>query len=172
MSQRDNNMPALSINKPKKKSPLPPCGRRRKVTVPHSPFQKLVEAARVTRQMSTREIAKEMNSRGAKVDQSTVWVWLHSENGYPAPRSFTAKHLKALAAALKLREPEIRKALDESRAIYTGQPEPTPRPQLDALATLQTTLEQTDRVTVKRQWVLHLVKSLRASAEAAQKPVK
>lgn len=127
----------------------------------------MIEAARTKLRLSLRELAKEMKTRKAAVDQSTLWVWIHTTNGYPAPRSFTASHLRALASSLKLKETDVRKALDESRAIYAGRPEPTPRPQLEGLDVLIETLENSTKATVKRMWVLHLAKSLRATAQAA-----
>ena len=120
--------------------------------------------------MSMRSLASAMDERGGKVDQSTIWYWMHSETGYPAPRSLTPIRLQALADALQLQEADIRKALDESRAIYTGKPELTPRPSLDGLATLQSVLEQSRNTLVKRTWVLHLVKALRAGAQTLPDP--
>lgn len=168
-------MPKLLVSKPAKKSPMPPCGRRRKFVAPHSPFQRLVDQARMGLDMSTRDVAGGMTKLKAKTDQSTFWVWLHNESGHPSPRSFTTTHLKALCRVLKLQEPEVRKALDESRAIYTGRPEPTPRPQLEGLITLKMVLERSKGVMVKRATILHLVKSLIAGAEVeppAEKPAR
>lgn len=176
--QRNNNyMPKLRINAPKaKKKPMPACGHRRNVgTAPISPFQRLIENARLTMSISSRELTKEINSRlkpKEHVNQSTVWFWRNTRNGYPSPRSFKAAHLRALSKVLRLQEDDVRRALDESRAIYSGNPDPTPRPQLDALATLQTTLEQTGKATVRVKWLLHLVKSLRASAQEPATKVK
>lgn len=159
-------MPALLHQK--KKTPLPPCGRRRSFIQPRSPFQKLIEHARLRTGISTRELSRQVSQRpNASVDQSTLWVWLHNTAGYPSPRSFKPAHIKALGYVLGIPEPQIRTALDESRAIYATSPAPTPQGQLDALRTLEQTLKAVKLVYVRRTWVLNLVHALIAGAEVA-----
>jgi hypothetical protein len=161
-------MPRLRINS---KSKSTPARAHRHVGIPSSPFQKIIEQARIRAKMSTRELSRCINTRvGPKlhVNQSTVWFWMNSEAGYPSPRSFKPSHLRAMAGALELRETDIRAALDEARAIYSSVPAPAPRPQIDALATLELTVKNTTGQRVDRKWILHLIKSLRAQAESVQ----
>lgn len=165
-------MPKLKVNSTAKSKPS---RAHRRVGIPSSPFQQLIEHARMRAKMSTRELARSINTRvGPKlhVNQSTVWFWMNCETGYPSPRSFKPSHIRALAGVLELRAADIRAALDEARSIYTGAAVPAPRPQLDALATLQVTVEKTRGQRVDRKWILHLIKSLRLQAGAVQRKEK
>ena len=158
-------MPKLLINKTSD-IPMPRCGRRREVQQPHSPFQLLIERARLEKSMKGRELARAVAARpGAMVDQSTLWHWMHNKRGYPAPQAFKPAHLNALAAVLEIPEQKIRAALDESRAIYTRTPVPISRTQHDALDILEQILAAKKQTTVRRTWILNMVRALRAGTK-------
>ena len=154
-------MPTLLVNRKKsERRKAPPCGRVIHYTTPHSPFQKLLEHARAKNGLSTRELAERINT-----SQSNYWIWTHSTNGYPSPRSFKEAHLKALSKTLKIPEQEIKDAIDASRSFYSPGELPPPRPSVDALQTLIEVLKNDKRVRLARTYVLNLVLNLQATTK-------
>jgi transcriptional regulator with XRE-family HTH domain len=157
-------MPRLLSQRPKTRSSrkLPPCGKIIEYQQPSSPFQKLIETARLKYGYSTRSLAKEVG-----VNQSTLWIWLHSKNGFPAPKSFKEHHLKSLSQLLHIPELEIRQAIDASRLMYTPGEIPPPAPAIDSFAAFIQILENDKRVRLLRSYVINLAKNLHAGAMAA-----
>ena len=154
-------MPTLLVNRKKsERRKAPPCGRVIHYTTPHSPFQKLLEHARAKYALSTRELAARINT-----SQSNYWIWTHSMNGYPSPRSFKDAHLKALSKTLKIPEQEIKDAIDASRSIYSPGEIATPRPSSDALLALIEVLKNDKRVRLNRSYVLNLALNLHAGTK-------
>lgn len=152
-------MPKLISTRSKKRRPAPPCGRIVLHVEPHSPFQKLIDGRRAELGYSNRELAREM-SRTIKTPQSTLFTWLHNTNGFPHPKAFKPAHLKALAQILKLKENEIKLALDGSRHLYTGRETPMPLKSKDAFRTFIEILQRDDRKTVTLSYVRNLAINL------------
>ena len=161
-------MPKLIVQRPKKRRKAPPCGRIINYVEPRSPFQRLIDGRRREKGISGRELAKLLTAAGAKVSQSSLWIWLHNENGYPHPKAFKNEHLKALARVLELSEKEITKAIDASRVFYQPKQEPTPAPVMDAFATFIRILENDRRTNVSLGFVVNLAKNLYNGALAHQ----
>jgi transcriptional regulator with XRE-family HTH domain len=153
-------MPKLLIHR-KKPNPVPPCGKRIVYQVPHSPFQKLIEAARLAHQMSYRELAEELG-----VEHSTLWQWLHTQNGVPHARSFKDQHLASLSRALKIPVPQIKEAFDASRHRFTAQEDPAPTSSTDALEGFIEALGNDKRERISKQYALNLAKTFLASAKS------
>lgn len=85
---------------------------------------------------------------------------MHSENGYPHPKSFKEKHLKALAAVLHLKAKDIQDAIDVSRHVYSPSEIPMPQENKDAFAALIAILSHERRGTLKTSYVLNLARTL------------
>lgn len=151
-------MPRLIIQR-KKRRPVPPCGRLINYLAPHSPFQKLVDSARTRLRISGRELARRIG-----VSQSTLWIWLHNENGFPHPKAFKAQHLKRLGHALGLSKKAIERAIDASRHVYTAREKPTPHSSFDAFRQFIDIVEHDRRQTVSRGYILNLAKRLYSGA--------
>lgn len=154
-------MPKLLVNR---KSPrkTPPCGRRIDYRVPHSPFQKLVEAERLRRGLSYADLAKTLSRPKSKVDPSSIWIWTHSENGFPHPKSFTQERMRALASTLEIPLPRMQEALDASRHLYTKRETPMPVAASDAFGQFIETLENDKRQVIKKEYVLNLARRFHA----------
>jgi len=160
-------MPKLIANRPKRKGPVPPCGRRSDFVAPHSPFQLLVDRKRQQLGYSTRELAlkiSELLAPSRAVRQSTLWFWLHHKNGSPHPRAITPERLKAIAKTIGVSVEELKQSIDASRLIFNPGQVPVPMPSMDALDSLVEILEHDDRVTITREYVLNLIKNIRAGA--------
>jgi transcriptional regulator with XRE-family HTH domain len=138
----------------------PPCGRLIPYFHPHSPFQKLVDTARRRRRIAIRELARRI-----KVSQSTMWIWLHNENGFPHPKSFKPQHVGRLGQTLGLSKNAIQRAVDASRHIYTAREKPIPHQALDAFGDFIDILEHDRRQTVSRSYVVNLAKKLYRGAK-------
>ena len=147
-------VPRLIVQQ-KKRRPVPPCGRLINYQAPHSPFQKLIDSARTRLRISSRELAKRIG-----VPQSTLWIWLHNENGFPHPKAFKAQHLKRLSHALGVSRKAIERAIDASRHVYTARERPTPHASLDAFRHFIDILEHDRRQTVSRSYVVNLARRL------------
>jgi transcriptional regulator with XRE-family HTH domain len=153
-------MPKLLINQ--KPGPCKKSAKGRRVinyTIPHSPFQKLLETARAKSRLSTRELAARIGT-----SQSTYWIWTHSPNGFPSPKAFNESHLKGLSKALKLSEKAIKDAIDASRIFYNIGEIPPPMPSVDAFANFIQIIRNDKRVRLNRIYVLNLALNLHASA--------
>lgn len=157
-------MPKLLTQK-KKKNPKPPCGRVIEYSVPHSPFQRLIEMNRKRHALSYLELAAVL-----KINKGTLWVWMHSKNGYPHPKSFKAHHIEILAKTLKITEKQIHESLDLSRRHYTESSAPLPPAYIDSFAGFITVLENDRRQYISKSYVLNLARNFYASAQASHKP--
>lgn len=162
-------MPKLIVNRRGKRK-VPPCGRLINYREPHSPFQKLVDSARQKQKLSGRELAAKIIVDGEPVSQSTLWIWLHNENGYPHPKAFTAEHLRQLAKAIKVPIEELKKALDASRHLYTERENPMPRPAFDSFARFIDIISNDKRTNLSRSYVLNLARTLHNGAAASRAP--
>lgn len=147
------------ITQRKKPRRIPPCGRLINYLPPHSPFQKLIDTVRTRRRISVRGLARKIG-----VSPSTLWIWLHSENGFPHPKSFKGQHLKKLSHALGLSKKAIERTIDASRHVYTAREKPTPHVSLDALRQFIEILDHDRRQTVSRSYILNLAKRLYSGA--------
>lgn len=159
-------MPRLLVKKTKRNA-TPPCGRRIDYQVPTSPFQKLIEDRRTKLGLTIREVASPI----AEITKSafhpgTLWIWTHSTNGFPAPKSATPARLAALAQVLKLDRQAMLQALDASRALYTARENPEPQSARDALLVLIEILAADKRRVLNRDWILNLARRLHAGANA------
>ena len=151
-------MPRL-ITQRKKQRRIPPCGRLIRYLPPHSPFQKLIDSARNRLRISVRELAKRI-----RVSQSTLWIWLHNENGFPHPKAFKPEHVERLSLVLRISKRAIERAIDASRHVYTAREKPTPHVSLDAFRHFIDILEHDRRQTVSRSYVVNLAKRLYSGA--------
>ena len=160
-------MPKLIVNRPKRKAPTPPCGRRSDFVEPHSPFQILVDRKRQQLGYSTRHLAlkiSELLPSTGFVRQSTLWFWLHQKNGAPHPRAITSERLKAIAKTIGVTVDELKQSIDASRLLFNPGQVPPPMPSMDALDSLVEILSHDKRVTLSRDYVLNLIKNVRAGA--------
>lgn len=147
------------ITQRKKRRAVPPCGRLINYVAPHSPFQKLIDSSRIRLRISVRELARRIG-----VSQSTLWIWLHSENGFPHPKAFKAQHLRRLSHSLRISKRAIERAIDASRHVYTAREKPTPHVLLDAFQHFIDILEHDRRRTVSVSYVINLAKRLYCGA--------
>jgi transcriptional regulator with XRE-family HTH domain len=122
---------------------------------PHSPFQKLIDSQRKRCGLSGRELAERIG-----VSQSTLWIWLHNLNRFPHPKSFNSEHVRRLAEVLKISETEIEAALDASRHVDTPRERPMPHNTFDAFGRFIEILENDNRQTVSKPYVLNIAKNL------------
>lgn len=157
-------MPRLLINKKISKSPV----RTRKVTFsnPHSPFQKLVESARVQKRLSYAQLAEKLGDSESSVHPGTLWIWLHNRNGHPHPRSCRPEHLRRLARVLNVPLPRLQETLDASRHIFTKQEHSVPAAAINAWAEFVGWLENDKRPKITRTVVLNMARRFMASAKA------
>ena len=162
-------MPTLLTQRTSKKRKKPPCGRIIEFVLPHSPFQVLIDQARISKGYSIRELALLIDEEGAHHPYSTLYLWLHSKTGVPTKKSFSNKHVQALAKHLGLKETDIRGAVDTSSYRFTPCAEPVPQPAIDVFAQFITTLENDKRINFNRNYVLNLAKRLYAGAVASKK---
>lgn len=147
-------MPRLIVNRSGRRK-VPPCGRLIIYKEPHSPFQKLIDTGRRRQGLSGRELAAKI-----KVSQSTLWIWLHSTNGYPHPKAFNGNHVERLSKVLGIPVGKIKNALDASRHIFTSVEDPMPHAAFDSFGRFIDILENDKRQTVSRSYVLNLAKTL------------
>jgi len=143
----------------KKHRPVPQCGRLIHYRNPHSPFQKLIDSARQRLRISVRELARRIH-----VSQSTLWIWLHNENGFPHPKAFKPEHVERLNRVLRISKRAIERAVDASRHVYTAREKPLPHPPLDAFRNFIEIMEHDDRQTISRSYVVNLAKRLYSGA--------
>lgn len=154
-------MPKLITDRPGAKSVRKKSGVR--FSVPHSPFQKLIDARRMELDLSIAALAKMIRP---SLHRGSLWIWLHNENGYPAKRSCTPARMKSISAVLDIPLPQLQQALDASRTVYSQQQVPVPSQLNDALGELISILEKDPRDYVTKNWVLNMAKRLRESAIA------
>lgn len=138
--------------------------RRKGTGCPSSPFQKLIEGARITHGLTIRELHRAVDAI-APCPLSTFWLWLHTTNGAPAPRTFKPAHVKALARALRLSEQDIKEAYDASRHHFTEKENPAPRDASDALRILRDMLRNDRRKYIPTMSLLNIVTRLAEGAE-------
>jgi len=123
--------------------------------LPHSPFQKLIDGARVGKKVSLRQLAEEIGT-----SHSSIHIWLTNANGYPHPKAFKQHHLEALGSALDIPVPQIQAALDQSRQLYTDHANPMPPTVVDSFASLIEILENDKRKYLLRKTVLNIARRL------------
>ena len=152
-------MPRL-ITQRKTRRRVPPCGRLIHYRSPHSPFQKLIDSARQRLRISVRDLAGRIH-----VSQSTMWIWLHNENGFPHPKAFKPDHVERLNRVLKISKTGIERAIDASRHLYTAREKPTPHAAVDAFREFIEIIEHDRRQTVSRSYVVNLAKKLYSGAK-------
>ena len=148
-------MPRLMTQRRGRRRKVPPCGRLIEYRPPHSPFQKLIDSARLRRRMSSRELAVRID-----VSPSTLWIWLHSMNGFPHPKAFKAVHIERLSRTLKIPPPAIAQALDASRHLFTGREKAMPHEMIDAFRHFIEILRHDRRQTISKKYVLNLAEKL------------
>lgn len=153
------SMPRL-ITQRKRRRRVPPCGRLINFHAPHSPFQRLIDSARHRLRISVRDLARRI-----RVSQSTLWIWLHNENGFPHPKAFRPEHVERLSRILKISKTAIERAIDASRHLYTAREEPTPHAALDAFRDFIDIIAHDRRQTVSRSYVVNLAKKLYSGAK-------
>jgi len=153
-------MPKLITTKTKK--PLPPCGRRIKYVAPWSPWQKLVDAARMRLGLSYGDIATKIGAH-----KGSVWIWFCSPNGFPHPKSFTAERASALYSLLKLDPRVAAQALDASRHLYTDKETPMPFKAVNAFAQFIETIEQIGQTRIYKSTILNIARRCQAGLSPA-----
>jgi transcriptional regulator with XRE-family HTH domain len=159
-------MPRLLINKKISRKR----DQTKKVTfsAPHSPFQKLVESARVQKRLSYAQLAGKLGDGKASVHPGTLWIWLHNQNGHPHPRSCKPEHLRRLARVLNVPLPRLQETLDASRHIFTKQESPMPAAAVNAWQEFVGWLENDKRTKITRTVVLNMARRFMASAKAVR----
>lgn len=162
LSQKDGKSPLMPrlITQRKRRRQVPPCGRLINYRSPHSPFQKLIDSARHRLRISVRELARRIH-----VSQSTLWIWLHNENGFPHPKAFKPEHAERLSRILNVSKRGIERAIDASRHLYTAREKPTPHAALDAFQDFIDIIEHDRRQTVSRSYVVNLARKLYSGAK-------
>ena len=96
--------------------------------------------------------------------QSTMWIWLHNENGFPHPKAFKRECVERLSRVLKVSETAIARAIDASRHLYTAREAPIPHQAVDAFRDFIDIMAHDRRQTVSRNYVLNLAKKLYSGA--------
>lgn len=169
-------MPKLIVNRPKKKRPLPPGGRGSDFTVPHSPFQLLVDSKRQHLGLSTRQLAfniSDLLPATRPIAQSVLWFWLHQRNGAPHPRALTTERMNAIAKCIGVTIEELKDSIDASRLLFNPGQIPVPQPSVDGLDSLIEILKNDKRRSIYRETILNLARNIRAGCrDAAQEPPK
>jgi transcriptional regulator with XRE-family HTH domain len=127
--------------------------------LPHSPFQKLIDGARLEKDFSLRRLADAIGT-----SHSSLNIWLTNANGYPHPKAFKQRHLTALARVLGLPASRIQGALDQSRRLYTTSENPMPPTVVDSFRSLIEILENDRRTLIRRKTVLNMAKRLYAGS--------
>lgn len=157
-------MPKLISQRKKGRRKVPPCGRLIEYVAPSSPFQKLVDSRREEQGLSGRELANRIIVDGRPVSQATFWIWMHSPNGYPHPKSFKHEHMRQLAKVLKLPIKKLEIALDASRHLYTERENPMPHEAFDSFSRFIEILENDRRKTISLSYVINLAKNLHSGS--------
>ena len=161
-------MPRLLINKKVSQKRDKPA--KATFTNPHSPFQKIVESARVEKRLSYAQLATEMAKTGSNVHPGTLWIWIHNLNGYPAPRSCTPARLRSLGRVLNVPLPRLKETLDASRHLFARQEEtPLPTATINAWEEFVGWLENDQRAKISRTVVLNMARRFMASAKAVRR---
>jgi hypothetical protein len=155
-------MPKL-LTAPKKKSPMPRCGRRIEYNAPTSPWQKLVDGERQKLGLSFADLANAM----ADGNRGTIWIWVHNKQGYPSPQSFTLARAAALYKTLKI-DPKVgATALDASRHLYTAREIPQPFETREAFEQFIETLEAIKPARVLKETILNIARRIHAGLTPA-----
>lgn len=127
---------------------------------PYSPFQRLISKAMHTKGLSFRSLGQKLD-----VSPSSLWIWLHNENGFPGKRSFfPERHIPLLAKFLNLDQKQIQESLDLSRAFFAEKSMPSPIAITSAFDDLIEILENKPGRSINREWILNLARRLRAGA--------
>ena len=153
-------MPKLITTKSKK--PLPACGRRIEYVAPSSPWQKLVDAARTKLGLSFEDLATAIEG-----NKGSVWIWFHTKNGFPHPKSFTADRAAALYRVLKLDPSVAARALDASRHLYTDKETPVPFKTVNAFAQFIESIESISQQRIYKSTILNIARRCQAGLSPA-----
>ena len=151
-------MPKLLVQRKASKKSV---SRRKEYVAPFSPFQKLIHHAMQSQGVSGRQLAAKLDAIGVQAMQSTIWIWLHTPNGHPHPKSFKKSHALGLAKVLGLPAQKVLDALDASRHIYGRKEAVTPAPTLDGLAALEEIIRGGTSTYVRRELVLNRIEMIR-----------
>lgn len=164
-------MPKLMTQRSGKRR-KPACGRIVATAVPHSPFQKIIDAARLARGHTFRSLATAMKKAGGEVSHNTLWGWINGPAGYPDEhRGFGSAHLRAFSRVLLIDQAELTGALDASRHLFTPKENPVPQDSIDAFGSFIETIRNDRRKTLLRTYVLNLAERLHAgSGSPIEKP--
>jgi hypothetical protein len=161
-------MPRLLIHRKKTKSSNK-TGSRVTFVLPHSPFQKIIEAGRVEHRLSYAQLAKQISEGKKSVHPGSLWIWLHTPNGYPHPKSCTASHLRRLSAVLRIPLPRLQEALDSSRHLFTQRERATATLSIDSWKEFVNWLENDKREMLRKTTVLNMARQFHAAAGSAAK---
>lgn len=160
-------MPRLLINK---KISTKQRGTKKVTFVnPHSPFQKLVESARIQKRLSYAQLATKISAGTSSVHPGSIWIWLHNQNGHPHPRSCKPAHLRALGRVLNIPLPRLQESLDASRHLFTKKEDPQPVAAVTSWREFVGWLENDKRGKISRSVVLNMARRFAESAESAAK---
>jgi hypothetical protein len=146
-----------------------PSSKLRKISfvTPFSPFQKLVESRRVEKRLSYADLAKKVSDKKLQLHPGTLWIWLHTKNGHPHPRSCTPEHLRRLSRVLNVPLPQLKESLDASRHIFTKSERAVPTASLDGWKEFVGWLDNDKRTKISRTVVLNMAKRFMAGATAS-----
>lgn len=132
---------------------------------PHSPFQRLLNAAIERKRLSLRAASELLGT-----NPTTLWAWLHNEPGYPGNK-WSEEILESMCRHLNLKRPDVEQAINASRVAYGEKAEPAPAPVASAFDDFIDVLKKMKGRRLDREPLLRLAERLRASA-VSPAPVK
>lgn len=141
--------------------------RKINFVTPFSPFQKLVESRRVEKRLSYADLAKKVSDKSLHVHTGTLWIWLHTKNGHPHPRSCKPEHLRGLSSVLNIPLPQLKESLDASRHLFTKSERAVPTASIDGWKEFVGWLENDKRTKISRTVVLNMARRFMAGAHAS-----
>lgn len=149
--------------RPKKNPPRPP--RQDLYGDPQSPWQQMIYYRLKGMDMSIRTLAEAI-----EINRGTLWIWLHTKNGVPHPKSFKAHHMKRIAEALELDENTLRQAWDASRLQFSPSQAPLRESTLESLEGILEFFQSKKTTYIRRSQVVSMLSMLTTSAKSAQVP--
>lgn len=108
---------------------------------PHSPWQVMIEEARIREHLSIRAVAAT-----SKISAGTLFNWIRSVSGYPSKKHYTPSVNNRLARALKLKPAELAEAYNQSASMTDAPGSEAPRAPRPAPGTSGTPSGQIDRL--------------------------